>query len=628
MSKRHSSEVWTYFIITDVENVICKLCDKKYSRKGRTTSAMRNHLEVKHKNEYDELKRRENEKRDVARSNSLPSSSRQCTKTDLKQISLRDCVEKSKKWDNNNVKSLELDNLIGEMIALDDLPFSFVECVGFVKLIKHVCPSYNLKTRQYFTSFICDNLYGKVKDKIFELIKSFKKIAFTTDIWSDSCSGVSLISFTCHGITKSFDRKMIALKSEVFNDGRHTGENIAIKLETMLSLWEISKEKVLCVVRDGGTDMKKGVSLLNIKNIDCLSHQIQLVVKEGLKSNEFCIALINKCKKIASHFHHSNVAQDELCTLQEKLNQPKLKMIQECVTRWNSTLYMLERVLKNKDSLCLYASTNNKISQLTSEEWITVEKLITLLRPFEEITKELSAANISISSVIPLLATLQKVIDEFDTSNECMENINLVFKEEMCHRFSHLENDILFATATFIDPRYKWKFFKHPSTRAQVVENILDLISNDEFNLPSLPNPKHHGMTNQDKERFPKKSISLKDTMKMMMDSSESEGEIENVISNPKEVLIKKNIDEYGMDKRITNEEDPLLWWKINSNKYPMLSPVAREYLTAPPTSVPSERVFSAAGLLYTPLRNKLDGERASKLLFLKFNIPLLHFDY
>lgn len=71
------------------------------------------------------------------------------------------------------------------------------------------------------------------------------------------------------------------------------------------------------------------------------------------------------------------------------------------------------------------------------------------------------------------------------------------------------------------------------------------------------------------------------------------------------------------LDKCIENEEDPLLWWKMNSNKYGIISPVAREYLVTPPTGVPSERVFSGSGLLYTPHRNKLHRERASKLLFL-----------
>lgn len=97
---------------------------------------------------------------------------------------------------------------------------------------------------------------------------------------------------------------------------------------------------------------------------------------------------------------------------------------------------MLEHILKNKDSLCLYLSTNNRIShsQLTSD-WITVEKLITLLQYFEEITSELSPTNISISSVIPLLATMQKMIVEFDVSDECIGNTIFVLKQEMSHRF-------------------------------------------------------------------------------------------------------------------------------------------------------------------------------------------------
>lgn len=75
MNKQYVSQVWNYFTIYDGENVQCNLCDKKYSRKGRTTSAMRNHLEALHKNEYAELKRRENEKRGATKMNSLPSSS-------------------------------------------------------------------------------------------------------------------------------------------------------------------------------------------------------------------------------------------------------------------------------------------------------------------------------------------------------------------------------------------------------------------------------------------------------------------------------------------------------------------------------------------------------------------------
>lgn len=243
---------------------------------------------------------------------------------------------------------------------------------------------------------------------------------------------------------------------------------------------ENTKKKVECVVRDAGANMKKGISLLNLQHIDCVSHKIQNLIKEGLKAQKTVATAITKCKKMATHFHHSNSAQDELKTLQKRLNQTPLKIIQECTTRWNSTFYMLERILQVKESLCLYASTNNKIPQLTSEEWMLIEKLISLLKPFEEITKELSAADVSVSSVIPLIATLEKILKDFDSSDEIIGETAVVLKEQLICKFSFLENEKLFTTATFIDPRYKVKFFKNTLTKGRIIQHILDLLGENQ----------------------------------------------------------------------------------------------------------------------------------------------------
>ncbi|KAL0879444.1 hypothetical protein ABMA27_003195 [Loxostege sticticalis] len=453
--------------------------------------------------------------------------------------------------------------------------------------MKQLCPSYNLKSRQYFTHVICDKLYGKVSQKILELLKSFDKMSFTSDIWSDSCSGVSLLSLTCHGITKEFERKMIVLKAEVFNDGRHTGENIMQKLEGILSTWEIPKEKVKCVVRDAGANMKKGVSLLNVDHIDCTSHKLQNVLKEGLKAQETVMAAIMKCKKIAAHFHHSTSAQDELF----------------------------------QEAVCLYASTtNNKIPQLTSEEWIILKKLVGLIQPFEDVTKELSSANVSVSSVIPLIATLQKILDEHDSTDEHIAETIITLRDELNRKFGFLENETLFVTATFIDPRYKIKFFKSNLITDRVTQHILDLLGDSEASAPSCSHNAKRARLNETDPDPTHKGVSFRETMESLMDdTSDSEDDIPLAThQNPVHLLIRKTLTEYLAEKR----------WKVNQEKYGLICPIARHFLVTPPTSVPSERVFSGAGLIYTPHRSRLEGEKASKLLFLKFNIPLLKFDY
>ena len=52
------------------------------------------------------------------------------------------------------------------------------------------------------------------------------------------------------------------------------------------------------------------------------------------------------------------------------------------------------------------------------------------------------------------------------------------------------------------------------------------------------------------------------------------------------------------------------------------LSKLARRFLSAPATSVPSEQLFSGAGIIFEPKRNRIQGKMVEKLLFLKYNFP------
>ena len=66
-------------------------------------------------------------------------------------------------------------------------------------------------------------------------------------------------------------------------------------------------------------------------------------------------------------------------------------------------------------------------------------------------------------------------------------------------------------------------------------------------------------------------------------------------------------------------------WWRENSSQFKPLSRLALRYMSAPPTSVPSERLLSSAGDIYDEKRNRLAPERAEILLFIKTNFRFLH---
>lgn len=82
-------------------------------------------------------------------------------------------------------------------------------------------------------------------------------------------------------------------------------------------------------------------------------------------------------------------------------------------------------------------------------------------------------------------------------------------------------------------------------------------------------------------------------------------------------------ITRYNDAAGIPLDGDALAWWKANELCYPRLAEMARHYLSMPASSAPSERVFSAANLIVTNRRRRLDPENISRLTVMKRNMLL-----
>ena len=66
----------------------------------------------------------------------------------------------------------------------------------------------------------------------------------------------------------------------------------------------------------------------------------------------------------------------------------------------------------------------------------------------------------------------------------------------------------------------------------------------------------------------------------------------------------------------------------MNSTRLPILAKLAKRLLSAPSSSVESERLFSIGGNIYTPKRNRLTAEHGEMLIFLYFNLRAFDFKY
>ena len=63
---------------------------------------------------------------------------------------------------------------------------------------------------------------------------------------------------------------------------------------------------------------------------------------------------------------------------------------------------------------------------------------------------------------------------------------------------------------------------------------------------------------------------------------------------------MQQEINTYFAERPSSADSEPLSWWKVNAAHHPTMSELAKQLLCVPATSVPPERVFSAASYLAT----------------------------
>lgn len=119
------SLVWKYYQQQNVDMVVCLICKRNYSRKGRGTSSLWNHLKSLHRKQFEELAE---EQAKHLKEKDIENAPLQ---KELGPRGVEKFAQSIKFWDVNNPKSKTIDRFIAETLILDDLPFSRVDDLGF-----------------------------------------------------------------------------------------------------------------------------------------------------------------------------------------------------------------------------------------------------------------------------------------------------------------------------------------------------------------------------------------------------------------------------------------------------------------------------------------------------------------
>lgn len=613
---KKTSDIWKYYLLCeDNKYAKCNTCKCEISRgglgKNASTTSMINHLKRKHIEEYKEFQVESLSKRS-------------------KQPTIAEALQSCSKWGIEDQRAKSVHYVIGEMIALDNLPYSIVNNQGFKRLMTRLAPQYTLPGRKYFTEKIIPDIYKRLVISIKNKLEGVNHISLTSDLWTCSHTTDSFISLTGHWFDSDFKQNHVVLNCNHF-PGTHTGELIKNMFFDMLHMWDINISQIHLMVRDNGANIVKGCNDAEIPSVSCFIHTLQLVINKGIDSQRSVSDLIATCKKIVGHFHHSSAACSKLKEIQTELNVAPNKLIQDISTRWNSSYFMIKRIQEQKRPLNIYAAeADNNLHILTANQWMLMEPLLNLLQPFEEITKKMSSNEAFISEVLPTIVTLKKYLME---STFCgVGTMKDILYEEILRRFDALFKNKYYIISTVLDPRFKVAFFEK-NNREYVKQVIIDEHSyslqeqssdSEDDNIP-LSKITILPKNNEGSEEGEKTKSKLWQCFDKIATSSTM------AITREKKLYksnIKEELEMYLNLSLISRTDNPTIWWKEKKEVFPILKEMAKKFLSAPASSVYSERTFSEVGNIYDESRSNLLPRNAEKLLFIHHNLPLLNFQY
>lgn len=223
----------------------------------------------------------------------------------------------------------------------------------------------------------------------------------------------------------------------------------------MLQTWGIDKSAVHVVLRDNAKNMVKAMNDAELPSLPCVAHTLQLAVNEGLLAQECVADAVSVGRKIVGHFKHSALAYSQLEDIQVQLNQPVKRLQQDVPTRWNSTYYMLQSLIEQKRALGIFGSEHELPDNLTitAHQWSLFEKTLSVLAPFEELTRKMSSCDALASDFIPAVTVLMRLLTNETDEDHGIKTMKGTLAAAVKRHLSDGEKKPLYCIATLLDPR-------------------------------------------------------------------------------------------------------------------------------------------------------------------------------
>ena len=329
------------------------------------------------------------------------------------------------------------------------------------------------------------------------------------------------------------------------------------------------------------------------EHVSCFAHTLQLVIKDGFKQAAGIDKVLAKTSAIVTHVRKS-IHASEILECEKRLQSAN-------ATRWSSQLAMVRSILPVPEETLL--STQH---QLTAHDRNVLKDLTEILTPFESATHCIQGNNVVAGSmVVPCVRVLKGELEQL--SYKYNSPFVKQLKASVQKRLSPYETHDAFLTASALDPRFKLQWCTQEERiirRSDLITKAVAIAHNDSATVTAHTN---EGTTDE-----PPPSKKRRGFFSTLIETAE------NPVSST--TGTESYIDDYLTSPCMTEDTDPLSFWKLNENKYPALAKLAPIFLCIPASSAPVERLFSIAGKVFHPERCRLTDNTFQQLMFLRCN--------
>ena len=460
IGRPRKSSVWQYFEYNKVtKESTCtvgtsesgSICGKRL--KGFYPTNLKKHLRQLHPNEYRKFEQNERERmsEDMEKQEHDQSSS---------QINLSEVVVHQKPYDKESQKNKLITTKLAIFLGATNIPLSIVESQEFRDLMHEMDKHYTVPQQKKIADEV-EKVYVGLKERIRSTLERARRISICADIWSKPGTTTSFLGVTAHYYTSNdMKRHSVCLALRPF-PSPHSGERVSELLKAIIDEWHINRCKLFRILTDNGSNMvaafkksisemekesqdveseeeaengvtqsqdqfnladseveikeEEGVEIADFesceidhriaftgwKRLSCFVHTLQLVVKvfeinpcfePTLKKARRTVQKINKSSRATEHLLH-------LAGVELTKNCPKS-------TKWDSTFYMLSRLLEVKEHIIVVLD-ELAWDGFTHLQWKQLEDMKELLQPFAHFRNVSSSQKgTSIAMVVPVLKEL------------------------------------------------------------------------------------------------------------------------------------------------------------------------------------------------------------------------------